>query len=409
MSQLPPIVYVSNAGWTSGLPTNRQQLPLRLAAHTNVLYSSPFSLSQVLMGRVKLRDYEPGLREVAPGLQAFHNLQLLPLVRGQVRPLSDVDRWLTARALAKQVRRLGHQRPILWMYYPPSNAHLIDRLDASLSVYHCTDDHAGYAEALGLDPEKSAREEAELVEAVDVVFATSRPLYEMHRRRNPRTFLMPNVADVERFAPVGRGEVAPAAELAHLPHPVAGFIGAVDAYKVDFELVDEVARRLPGWSFVFVGPVGVGDGTGESVLPKAPNVHYLGPRPHTSLPSYIAGFDVCTIPYRLNRYTAGVFPLKFWEYLAAGKPVVSTALPGLVDDADCAYLVRNAEDFAAALVEAARSAAEPRLIAYRTARAAQNSWEARAGSMVKVLLEQMDKKSEAIQTSSTPATSRYAA
>ncbi len=374
MSQLPPIVYVSNAGWTSGLPTNRQQLPLRLAAHTNVLYSSPFSLSQVLMGRVKLRDYEPGLREVAPGLQAFHNLQLLPLV-----------------------------------YYPPSNAHLIDRLDASLSVYHCTDDHAGYAEALGLDPEKSAREEAELVEAVDVVFATSRPLYEMHRHRNPRTFLMPNVADVERFAPVGRGEVAPAAELAYLPHPVAGFIGAVDAYKVDFELVDEVARRLPGWNFVFVGPVGVGDGTGESVLPKAPNVHYLGPRPHTSLPSYIAGFDVCTIPYRLNRYTAGVFPLKFWEYLAAGKPVVSTALPGLVDDADCAYLVRNAEDFAAALVEAAQSAAEPRLIAYRTARAAQNSWEARAGSMVKVLLEQMDKKSEAIQTSSTPATSRYAA
>lgn len=389
MTQLPPIVYVSNAGWNYGLPTNRQQLPLRLAAYTQVLYASPLSLSQVLLGRVRLQDYRRGTQQVAPGVHILHNLRLLPLVRGQIWPLTYFDRWLTTHTLVQNVRRMGHRRPILWMYYPPSFQHLIGKLDESLSVYHCTDDHAGYAAELGLDAEQIAQGESRLVESVDVVFATSRPLYEKHVRRNPHTYLMPNVADVQRFAPVARGEVSPAVDLANLPCPIVGFIGAVDAYKIDFDLVSDVAHRLPGWSFVFIGPVGVGDRTRAEGLPRAENIHFLGAREYAALPAYLAGFDICTIPYRLNRYTSGVFPLKFWEYLAAGKPVVATPLPGLRDEADHAFFASDADGFVDALLEAAATATEPTSIGHRLERAAQNSWESRAAEMVQVLVERL--------------------
>lgn len=397
----PPIVCVSNAGWQYGLPTNRQQLPKWLARHTQVLYVSPFSLSQALMRKVRVSDYFPGAREVIPNLLLCHNIQLLPMTRGRIWPFVKLDQWLTVRFIRHQMRRLGIEQPILWLYYPPSFQFLIGQLGEVLTCYHCTDDHAGYAEALGLKSDRFMRAEERLVEAADVVFATSRPLYERHVRRNPNTFLMPNVADVERFTPVARGEITPAADVASLPRPIVGFIGAVDAYKVDLDLVADVASRLPAWSFVFVGPVGIGDGTRASDLPQADNIHYLGRRAYAELPAYLAGFDVCTIPYRRNRYTDGVFPLKFWEYLAAGKPVVTTPLPGLADDMDCAYVAGDADHFAAALTEAAATAADSTAIRRRVERASRNSWEARAGQMVQVLAAQLDRRRA--HSAATPA------
>lgn len=393
--QLPPIVFVSNASWNYGLPTNRQHLPLRLATHTRVLYSSPFSLSQLFMGRIHVRDYLRTVHEVEPQLYRLDNLQLLPLVRGQVWPLTHFDRWLTTRALVQNARQLGFRHPILWMYYPPSFQHMIGQLDESLSVYHCTDDHVGYAMVMGLNAERIADAEERLVETVDVVFTTSRPLYEKHVRRNPNTYLMPNVADVQRYTPVARGEIVPASDLAHLPHPCVGFIGAIDAYKMDFGLIAEVAHRLPEWSFVFVGPVGQGDGTGVADLPAAVNIHYLGQRPFDVLASYIAGFDVCIIPYRLNAYTSGVFPLKFWEYLAAGKPIVTTSLPSLKDYADCAFSAGNPEEFITALEIAFTSATDPALVQHRVERATGNDWEARAAEMIHVLAAHLDRNRSA--------------
>lgn len=380
-----PIVFVSNASRSYGLPTNRQLLPESLAEHTRVLHSSPFSLSQALMGDVVLRQFRWGLLEARPNLFLFDNVQLLPMVRGRIPGLRQLDEWLITRSLNHHTRALHFKDPILWLYYPPSFEYLIGQLGESLTCYHCTDDHAGYAKALGIDHRGLAEGEARLVRAVDVVFATSRPLYEKHAKLNPHTYLMPNVADVERFLPIAEGRVTIAPELLRLPRPIAGFVGAVSSYKVDMELVAETARALPRWSFVFVGPVGLGDGTRPSDLPHLPNVHYLGQRAYELLPSYVAGFDVCLIPYRLNDYTSGVFPLKFWEYLAAGKPVVTTPLPSLADYYQYVQVVSGPGDFADALQSAFRSGEDATGIQSRLTVAAGHSWKARAAEMVQVL------------------------
>ena len=389
---LPPIIYVSNASWFYGLPTNRQQLPKWLAEHTRVLYSSPFSLSQAATGKIRFNEYKAGIQEMAPNLYLFHNVQLLPLVRAQLQPFQRFDQWLTTRALRRHAAALGFDKPILWLYFPPTFEHLIGQLGESLTCYHCTDDHAGYAEMLGLDRQRVAQEETRLVEAVDIVFTTSRPLYEQKVRHNPHTYLMPNVADVNLFGPVARGAVPPAPELAALPGPIVGFIGAIDSYKVNLDLLAEVARLLPTWSFVLVGPVGLGDHTQAGGLPDTPNLHFLGPRAYTSLPAYVAAFDICVIPYQINSYTVGVFPLKFWEYLAAGKPVVTTPLPSLSDYYQYVHVAAGPSDFVEALQRALASEKDATAIQQRLTLADGHSWKARAAEMARVLASSLGKQ-----------------
>ena len=380
---LPPIIYVSNASWRYGLPTNRQQLPCWLAKSTRVLYSSPFSLAQALRRQVPAFSYRPGLREIQPNLFLFDNLQVLPVVRGQISPLRQFDRFLITRALQRHQRKLHFAAPILWLYFPPNPSYLIGHFHESVVCYHCTDDHAGHAAMLGLDPAPVRAAERELVQAADVVFTTSRPLYDAKVRENPHTFLMPNVAEIERFAPIVTGSVAVAPELRRLPRPIAGFIGAISAYKVDLALVQQTAARLPHWSFVFVGPLGLGDGTQKTELPELPNIHFIGPRAYHELPSYLAGFDVCTIPYHLNQYTAGVFPLKFWEYLASGKPVVTTPLPALQEHFDWVWCAEEPASFARALEAAASEA--PGAARARLDYAQSQSWDRRAREMLEIL------------------------
>jgi glycosyltransferase involved in cell wall biosynthesis len=384
---LKPIVFVSNASWHYGLPTNRQQLPKWLAKHTRVLYSSPFSASQAVLGRVSLRNYRSGLQEIQPDLYLFDNFQLLPVVRGQLGFIKRIDQRIIINAIQRHQRELRFRQPILWLYFPPSPEFLIGKLGESLTCYHCTDDHPGHAEMLGFDPAPVRKAEAELVRAVDLVFTTSRPLYEEKIRQNPNTFLMPNVAEIDRFAPVAEEKVSVARALKDIPRPIAGFVGAISAYKIDLELVEQTAEQLPNWSFVFVGPVGLGDGIQEASLPKSPNIYFLGQRAYDELPSYIAGFDVCTIPYHLNSYTAGVFPLKFWEYLASGKPVVTTALPALKDYYDNVAVVNSPESFAEALERAKNHGADPVLKRERIQLAASQSWERRATEIVTILEE----------------------
>jgi glycosyltransferase involved in cell wall biosynthesis len=383
-----PIVYISNASWHYGLPTNRQQLPIRLAEHTKVLYSSPFSISQALLGQVQWQHYQPGIQEISQNLYLFHSARLLPMVRAQIWPFTWFDQQLSLQILKHQMHSLGIKRPILWFYYPPSFEYLIGRLGESLTCYHCTDDHRGYAEALGMEKrqvDKLAQLERQLVQTVNIVFTTSRPLYEDKVKLNPNTYLMPNVASVAHFAPVAEGRIPVAEELRDLPGPVAGFIGAVDTYKVDLPLIKQVAQDLFDWTFVFIGPIGSGDNTKPSDLPKLDNLHFLGPRPYSSLPSYIAGFDVCLIPYRLNGYTRGVFPLKLWEYLASGKPVVSTPLPALKDYEHYIEVGHDPDSFASALEKAYTMAKDVTARQQRLEMASGQSWERRAEEMIKIL------------------------
>lgn len=164
--------------------------------------------------------------------------------------------------------------------------------------------------------------------------------------------------------------------MAELTHPLIVFTGAIVATKLDIGLLVALARARPDWSFALVGPVGPGDPrTDVSALASEPNVHLLGRRAYRQLPSVLRGADAGLIPYAHNELTNSIFPMKVYEYLAAGLPVVTTPLPALANVANIA----SAPDAAgiARLLDTALAEDSPDLREARSRHAASHSWERR--------------------------------
>jgi glycosyltransferase involved in cell wall biosynthesis len=288
-------------------------------------------------------------------------------------------RALTA-ALRARMRRLGFDRPLLWTYNPMTTR-LLD-LDAFQGVvYHCVDDIAAQP---GMPADVLAAAEQELARCADIVFATSPTLAESRRHWNANTHFLPNVADYDHFASALDDETAVPDDLARIPRPRLGFIGAISGYKVDFELIRHVAGQRPGWSIVLIGKVGEGDPwTDLTSLDGLPNVYRLGPRPYAELPACLKGIDVALLPSRRNEYTASMFPMKFFEYLAAGRPVVAVELPALEPHRDVAHLVCTPDAFVNAIDDALAGRGPPTEAGRQ--RAAEHTWDTRTRSMLTLI------------------------
>ena len=207
------------------------------------------------------------------------------------------------------------------------------------------------------------------------MLASAPALAERMRTLNRHVFYAPNVADTERFA-TALGEGPTDAALAALPRPRIVFTGAVVATKLDLELLEGVARARPAWTIALIGPVGAGDPrTDISVLERLPNVHLLGARPYASLPEVLRGADAALVPYAINDLTRSVFPMKIYEYLAAGLPVVTTPLPALAGTPG----VQVAADAPATVAAVERALADdgPAARRARSAAVRENSWDTR--------------------------------
>jgi glycosyltransferase involved in cell wall biosynthesis len=219
-------------------------------------------------------------------------------------------------------------------------------------------------------PTIAALEQA-LVHKAGGVIVTAPGLYESKRPHARQIEMVPNGVDVEHFGRAARPDTVAPASVQALTRPVIGYLGAVQ-YWVDFDLIAHAARAHPEWSFVFVG----------SVEPLArvdkvrglPNVHFLGRHPYGALPEFVAGFDVCINPYVLDQVAENVDPLKLYDYLASGKPIVSTDIPAARRFADLLRLTRTPEDFTRSIEAALR---DPGDAGARQRAAAQHSWEAR--------------------------------
>ena len=284
-------------------------------------------------------------------------------------------RTLNAGLLRAQVGRaahsLGFERPLLWSYVPQADL-LVETLEPSAIGYHCVDDIAAQ-KGVAAAPFREA--EAHFAARADLVLASAPALAERMRTLNDCVFYAPNVADTDRFATALEvGPTDPA--IAALPGPRIVFTGAVVATKLDLELLEGVARARPDWSIALVGPVGAGDPrTNNSALERLPNVHLLGARPYVGLPEVLRGADVALVPYAINDLTRSVFPMKVYEYLAAGLPVVTTPLPALAEITG----VVVAADAPATVAAVERALAEdgPAARRARSAAVRENSWDAR--------------------------------
>jgi glycosyltransferase involved in cell wall biosynthesis len=295
------------------------------------------------------------------------------------------NRWALNSAISIGLRRLCLRREMLWTYNPLTTDFL-DLKRFEVSVYHCVDDIKAQP---GMPAAVLERGDRDLTEKVDVVFTTAPRLQEVHRRWNDNTYLLPNVADYHHFHQALDEDTQVPADLQAMPVPRIGFIGALSGYKVDFELLRHVAQNRPQWSIVLIGEIGEGDPwTNASLLRGLPNLHCLGPRPYEDLPRYLKDLDVALLPNRQNEYTASMFPMKFFEYLAAGKPVVSVDLPALRDYASVACLASSREEFIQGVEAALAGKVAP--LEQWLAIAREHTYESRMDTMLNIVQESTD-------------------
>jgi glycosyltransferase involved in cell wall biosynthesis len=371
------IVCVGFADWDTELWTNQHHLMSRLARDNRVLFVESLGLRKPQLAG---RDLKRIWRRVRRGFAAPRSVDGLHVISPLVLPLhgSRVARALNARLLPALVRRatrrLGLRQPILWAYVPQAEV-LIGALDPSLVVYHCVDDIAAHER---IDTASFRAAETRFAARAELVLASAPALAERLRTISGNVLYAPNVADTELFAtalePSPPASLDPA--MAALPAPRIVFTGAISAVKLDIALLVELARLRPSWSIALVGPVGLGDPhTDVSALSAEPNIHLLGARAYSELPDVLRGADAGLIPYARSELTASIFPMKVYEYLAAGLPVIATPLPALTDVAE----VSIGADAAgiAELLDRALSEDSPQRRAARSQAAASRSWDRR--------------------------------
>jgi glycosyltransferase involved in cell wall biosynthesis len=267
---------------------------------------------------------------------------------------------------------------VVWFGHPMTIPDGNDKPGAMV-VYDCVDRWADFP---GPRSDESWRErlitdERDLVAASDVVFCSAEGLFRTMEAQAPgRAVMLRNGADTEHFAPQGRSVPS---DIAGLDRPIVGFVGAI-ADWVDLDLVSQAARLRPDWSFVLVGPLfdGAlqGDAGGLESVRGLDNVHLLGPRPYTDVPSYVEAFDVALIPFELSGLTEDVNPIKLYEYLAAGVPVVATPIPEVCGVPEVG-VASNAVGFVREIEAAVRRRHDSVLQAKRVEVARANSWDAR--------------------------------
>jgi glycosyltransferase involved in cell wall biosynthesis len=293
-----------------------------------------------------------------------------------------VGRWFNERTLRRQVvaeaRRRGLDRPILWINDHIA-AHLVGQVGEAMTVYDITDDWITSNQPAGLLG-RIVTLDGLLCRTADAVIVCSARLRELKEPLTPpgRLHLIPNGVDAAHYAGVLDAGPVPAAA-AGWQRPVLGYVGTVHPDRVDVDLMVGVAGRLAGrGSIALVGPNYLSPGDVDR-LAATGNVHVVGPVKYADVPGYLRAFDVCIVPHRVTPFTESLNPIKLFEYLAAGKPIVSTPVAGFRDHPQHVALAGDAESFVRAALAAVD---EPAVAAQaRRAEAAHHSWAARVDAI----------------------------
>ncbi len=288
------------------------------------------------------------------------------------RMMNRIGQRMLAPVIRHDLQRLGLRRPIVIAGLPHA-ADLPTPVETRALVYHCADDYTH----VGGFPPTLPSVEADLCLKSNLVVTTSETLCRSRRVYNPNTHWIPNGADVDHFS----SEARPAPDVQHLRRPIVGFVGGLSEW-VDLELVADLARRRPNYTFLLVGPISIDSAPTASL----PNVCLIGARPYARLPEYLAAMDVALIPFKRNDVTYHADPIKAYEYLAAGLPVVATDLPSLHR---LEHVVRQAdspETFLRALDDAVHEGKAVRRDERRE-EARRHSWDSRFRQMEQLIAQ----------------------
>lgn len=293
--------------------------------------------------------------------------------------------WFIARVFIRRaIKQLGFKNSILWLYSHHAGS-LVGTLNESLALYFCGDHFPGFFHRLWLR-RRVAELERTTIRHVDVVITVSESLTKDKAPYAQECYTVDHGSEFHLYtaaaAELKKGRVSFLKDIDGLPHPIIGFQGVLRR-MIDLELVASIAQRRPQWTLVFVGPFA--ESSPQYLrelqnLRQYSNIRFLGPKPPEQIPYYVYQFDVCMIPYVRDVY---VSPLKFYEYVSAGKPVVTT-IPVYSEDERIVMTIHPDSD-PVTVVERALTHTSPEDVAMRISIGKDNSWENRVARLSEIL------------------------
>ena len=371
MPKKEPIIVFSHLRWDF-VYQRPQHLLSRIAKERDVYFVEEPLPRKSKVAKLRRSEPESGVSVFTPSLP----------VNGM--PFGDEQVPLLLPLIQQLLAGEKLERYVVWLYTPMALP-LALALEPVGIVYDCMDALASFKDA----PPKLLEREAEILEHADVVFTGGPSLYQAKLGKHSNLHCFSSSVDTAHFATAQ--DVKEAKDQQVISHPRLGFFGVIDE-RMDLKLLDDVAKARPDWQIIMVGPVVKID---PESLPKRDNIHYVGQRTYAELPSYLAGWDVCLLPFALNESTRYISPTKTLEYMAAGLPIVSSPITDVAEPyGDIVQIASTAEEFVAACERAlalSKSEIEEMKRAYNRV-LSQTSWDRTAESMSELIDAAVEKK-----------------
>ena len=380
-------ILFSTADWHTPYWTNKQYTTRLLAKRGwSVLYvesvglRSPSFASGRDWGRL-FRRLLKGIRATLVGPEKVeNNVWVLPPLmlpgKHHLHLIRAFNQGLLRLTITRFLKRNKFIKPLVWTYHP-FMLDAIEGLETGQLVYHCVDDLAAVP---GVEATAFNLEEIRLLKKCTAVFTTAESLKEKCLPYNANTHFHSNVVDAEHFGKALQPGPLPL-DLESIPEPRLVYHGVLSDFKLDFELILQVARLHPEWQWVFIGEEREGQNSSIiAQLKQLPNVHFLGYRSYAVLPDYLRGMVIGLLPTLLNDYTRSMFPMKYYEYLAAGLPIVSTPLEFTAMNQAGLLIAYDAESFEKSLIQQLQHG---KLTAPQACElVGNNTWDARLDNML---------------------------
>lgn len=384
-------VYFGPEKW-DGLWRNRHHLLTRFSKKNIVLYVEPRHYlkkirEQLKKGNLSWKDFfnnfkEKRITHAGANLYIYHSPLYTP-ISGRF-PLNFITFIIWKIFLVYSMRRLKIFKPIVWLSRPDM-ADLINKFHESLLIYHVVDEYLAYSGITNAQRLTLEKKENLLLKKSDLVIVVSKNLLKSKQKLNNNTFLVPNAVDYPLYKKAINSNFGSPSNIRDIQKPIIGYSGLISA-KLDLRIIFYLSKIHPEWSIVLLGEIDYRF-CSEYIcqLKKMENVHFLKRKPISQVPYYVNAFDICIAPYIVNEHSQNISPLKIYDYMALGKPIVCTNFEAALKFKNVIYIGKSKQEFDEC-IKKGLSEINDSISLKRKRIALQNSWEDRVGKISKLIL-----------------------
>lgn len=340
-------IIISTADWDNPFWTNKQHIAKTLGDMGHrVLYIDSLGMRTPTATPADFKRIFQRLHKLFCGIKHVENniwiMSPFSIPLQKYSFIRSINKFILPKMINYTAQKLNFKNIILWTYNPLTS-YLINNVKNTQSVYHCVDEISAQP---GMPKEIIKIAEISLLKKADITFVTTLSLLHKKEKYTSTCFYYPNVADFKHFNLAYSHHFERPNDLPSNQKPIIGFIGAISGYKQNFKLLAFLAASCPNYNIVLIGKIGEGEPqTDYSILKQYSNIILLGPKNYSDLPQYLSYFCICILPCCINEYTKYMFPMKFFEYLSAGKPIVSTDIPAIHEFNDYCYIAKTNAEF----------------------------------------------------------------